>query len=161
MIVNWNQIPTLWKCVINRLPPWRGLNVFQRNEFTLAVAPKRGKWWSQPPGRTWIQVLSFVSRAVSLSSSQEAVLAASKYEGNEPAEVTASLSSGHHRALQIHQCRPNRKQTAELSPPFQFPVLCSETWTFLRNWGLQSWKFQSQSIFPFWRVETFCRQIGK
>ena len=25
------------------------------------------------------------------------------------------------RALQIHQCRPNRKQTAELSPPFQFP----------------------------------------
>ena len=28
---------------------------------------------------------------------KEAVLAASKYERNEPAEVTASLSSGHHR----------------------------------------------------------------
>ena len=46
----------------------------------------------------------FPTRAVCLSSRQEAVLVASKYERNEPAEVTASLSSGHHRALQIYQC---------------------------------------------------------
>lgn len=41
MIIHWNQMPILWKCVINRLPPWRWLKEFQRKEFTLIVALKK------------------------------------------------------------------------------------------------------------------------
>lgn len=43
MVIHWNRIPSLRKCVANHLPPWRWLKAFQRKEFTLAVALKWGE----------------------------------------------------------------------------------------------------------------------